>query len=305
MINYEEFLQSVRDAVAEKLDRSVNIRDTLKNNGVRLHALEIHTEGINIAPVIYLDFYYDAYTRGMTMEDIVTDIVAVYESSLPKNSIDTQFFTKYENAEKKIVAKLVNYKRNKELLQDIPYVKYLDLVIVFICMAEADNGEIMSVLIRNEHLDIWKVTAEDVYRTAMKNTPELLAYQMEDILDILKVHVPALPKDNFMQMQVLTNEKKIFGAAVILYPQLLAWISKQFQDDVVLLPSSIHEWIVLPASLAGDLEELTRLVMEVNRDQLTQQEILSDHAYYYSVEQDRVMLPKELYQLLDRQEQAG
>ena len=83
-------------------------------------------------------------------------------------------------------------------------------------------------------------------------------------------------------MYVLTNTQKLYGAGCMLYPGLLEAISEKLDADLYLLPSSIHEVILLPAESRICQKELAEMVDSINRTELAADEILSSSVYYYS-----------------------
>ena len=91
-------------------------------------------------------------------------------------------------------------------------------------------------------------------------------------------------EDCEVTIYILTNHYRTNGATVILYEDLLRQLAEKFQQDFLLLPSSIHEVLLIPVDSADseDLSRYTRMVQEVNETQLADDEILSDHAYYFS-----------------------
>ncbi len=85
-------------------------------------------------------------------------------------------------------------------------------------------------------------------------------------------------------MYVLSNHTRINGAASILYEGLLGKIADRLECDLFILPSSVHEVIVIPEKGDEDYYRLSEMVREVNETQLSPEEVLADHAYYYSRE---------------------
>ena len=83
-------------------------------------------------------------------------------------------------------------------------------------------------------------------------------------------------------MLILTNQYKIYGATTMLYPGILKKISDKLDSDLVLIPSSIHEFLVLPRTIHDDIPTLNSFINEVNSTEVTDEEILSDHVYIYS-----------------------
>ena len=70
----------------------------------------------------------------------------------------------------RIIYRLVNRERNRKLLEDVPYKEYLDLAIVYYVLLEMDEYGMASMMVRREHLKMWKVSEEDIYYRACKNT---------------------------------------------------------------------------------------------------------------------------------------
>ena len=90
-------------------------------------------------------------------------------------------------------------------------------------------------------------------------------------------------------LSVLSNREGFHGAAAILYPGELKRAADQLQNDLVVLPSSIHEVLLLPDDPGQDYGMLTRLVQEINRNEVEQEEWLSDHPYRYLRKEDRLV----------------
>ena len=290
-MTYQEFCDTtvslVRLALPE--NATADLSCILKNNDTRLHAITIHTEDVNISPTIYLEQFYERYNQGTDLKAIVDQILTIWQESEPKASVDVSFYSSYENVKERLAFKLINLSRNEELLKDVPHLPYLDLAIVFYCLVNESLQGSATILVRNAHLAQWNKTVEDLFQQAEKNTPRLLAAELHDMNELLR-SFPDLPEpfppseepDN--SMFVLSNRLKLNGASCILYKDMLKTISLHFQSDFYILPSSIHEVILLPAETNDAYEPLTHMVREVNASQVASDEILSDHVYYYSRE---------------------
>ena len=82
-------------------------------------------------------------------------------------------------------------------------------------------------------------------------------------------------------MQILTNHQKAFGAVGILYPGVLGHIAAALNANLYILPSSVHEVIVMPDYGREDPGQLRSMIWDVNRNQLEPEEVLSNSLYYY------------------------
>jgi hypothetical protein len=180
--------------------------------------------------------------------------------------------------------RVINYERNLELLAQVPHFRYLDLAIVFYCLLASDETQQASILIYNQHLGFWGIDANTLYECAIVNTPNLLPHEMKDMTSILKDVLGEYTVDETadIPMYVLTNRYHINGACVILYDQLLKQLADSLDRDLVVLPSSIHEVLLVPVEVSVDLAQYDNMVQEVNETQLADDEVLSNHAYFFS-----------------------
>lgn len=301
-MNFQQFSDELISQLTPMFPDGTQINTQIipKNNGVSLDALIIREPGTNISPTIYLEDYYTLFLEGTALEEICHIICDVFLEVRLNHPIDPQFFTDYEQAKKHLIYQLVNYDKNADRLCDIPHVRYLDLVIIFCCMLRLENGETATILIKNEHLDLWKTDADTIKKQAFDNTPRLLPAYIQPITDAirdlmesntkLERLLPLLDEDTAPPLYVLTNETQIGGAACILYPSLLAEFSDSVGKDLYILPSSIHEVLLLPTDTRDADDDLRALVQSVNHEQLPLTQQLSDTVYYYSREAKGLVL---------------
>lgn len=154
-----------------------------------------------------------------------------------------------------------------------------------------------TILIHHSHLKNWNMQTDDLFEIAKKNTQQILPeklYDMNDVLHELTDKSQHVSDDCCYEvpypMFVLTNESNLFGAACIIYPNLLQHYAAEAQTDFYILPSSIHEVILVPTLENSDYQELSEMVQEVNDTQLQDDEILSTHAYYYSRKENEITM---------------
>lgn len=283
-MNYQEFLSRIMTTMQEHFTSpaSVRLQTITKNNGTLLDALLILDPNVNISPTIFLNPYYHRYLSGVSMADICTDIIETYETHKPEESIDISFFTDFEKVKSRIVYRLVNYARNEELLRDVPHYRFLDFAILFHCLLCSGEEDYATILIHNSHMDYWGIPKHTLYALARANTPNLLPYQLSSMLDLLSDMLPSDADLSAMQpMYILSNKGRVNGASCILYDGLLAAIARQLGSDFIVIPSSIHEVILVPVNGCSEITSYSSMVSEVNDTQLSDDEVLSDHAYYY------------------------
>ncbi len=286
-MNYQEFLHDIKGQLCALLDpgASVEIRTITKNNGVDKDAFIISSPDTNLCPTIYLLPYYHRYLDGVSKEDIVEDIFTTYSRALPSYDFDTSVFTDFEKARHNIILRLVSYERNKELLASVPHKRFLDFAILFYCLLQADDSNQASILIYDDHLRFWNIDEEELYEIALSNTPKLLTHRLDNLHSILTEVISdssEFADQEVFPIYVLSNQYRTYGASVLLYPNLIASLADRFEKDLVILPSSVHELLLLPTGGTPDMDYYADMVQQVNATQLADDEILSDHAYLYT-----------------------
>lgn len=285
-MEYQTFIKTVKTELEQLFCAPVEITldHHLKNNSVEMDSITIRNPKYNIAPTIYLNPYYARHLDGVSMEDILFDIKRTYEKSAPCRDFDVSKYTDYAQAKKSICMRLIHYERNRELLRETPHIRIEDLAVVFSYLLPMESDTSASIPVRRTHTMLWNVTAEQLFQQAIINSPRLLPVQIHSMEDLLmKMTFTDFPKDfeSPIPMYVASNARNIYGASVILYPDFLDDLAEDFESDLTIIPSSVHEVIIIPDQ-HPDPVTLTAMIQEVNELELTETEILSDHPYFYS-----------------------
>lgn len=285
-----------------------------KNNGVKAGGVIVKDDKNYISPIIYLDTYYEQYKKGKSKTDILNEIYQIYRKYSCEVNLDVtiQDLNNYEKIKKRVAYKLVNYEKNEEMLSNIPYMRFLDLAIVFFVVVSCQKDSSIknaAFPIYKEHLKIWGADIGDIYRDALYNTPDLfpavispmgnlLAELMcreleEDTSDkeSIQREMEKLKMEYDSGVYVLTNAKNINGASCLLYKNVIKKFSEKENTDFYIIPSSIHEVLLFPTRdervTANDLKGM---VVQVNQTEIDEYEILSDNIYYYNCENDSITI---------------
>ena len=293
-MEYQEFVCAVIGELNLKLKggAKASLHTAVKNNGKERKGALIEIPGINISPTIYLEEFYEQFEDGDSMKEVIGDILEFYEKVKCVKSWDASWLTEYEKVREKIVLRMINTKGNVQLLQKVPHCELLDLSIVFHVLLEIDCRGTTMLLIDENMMEKWGVNSEILYRDALSNTTRLFQAHLIPITDVMeellcgKKELPNLLEDKREEerqdiMYVLTNKKRNFGAACILYPDVLENIGEILGEDYYVLPSSIHEMVIVPMSQGREIDEMDDMIKEINAAEVAEEEVLSDHTYFY------------------------
>jgi hypothetical protein len=307
-MDYMDFKEQVKaqicDFLPEKFaEATVSITEVTKNNDTVLDGLVIRNDNVNISPTIYLNQYYDDLANGRDMDDILSRIADIYLDSYVDNNIDMSQLLNAENIMDKITCKLVNEEANQHYLQDKPYTKIDDLAAVYQIVLSKFDGGTASITINDKLAEIYGMDSDDLHRIAMDNmealNPHVITSMNEIIVEMFAKDIAEndgidisearnmaramIPSDELEDntMMVITNESRVDGAAVILNDDVRQEIAEVMGGDYFVLPSSIHEVIVIPKLDGVDYRELEGMVQSINSGEVKPEERLSDHVYEY------------------------
>lgn len=322
-INFKSFTQIMLSYLKERLgeDYTVFAHNVKKNNGIELTGIVISRTGCNTSPTFYID---DIYHKDITEEEIKGGAKRIYDQfqrAEVKEDLDFSGFLDYQKVKERVVVKLINAEKNKELLMEIPHKLFYDLaLVVYYPVQEVPFEGKAAILVYHTHREQWGVDEEELLEEAVKNTPRLfpgkiesMARVMRQILsselgksfseeelgklgiseeewaDILMLPTPQNGKRS-IPMYVLSNRQKLYGAVCMLYPDLLKNFTDKIGQDCYILPSSIHEVILVPADAVSGGEELREIVTDINRTQVAEEEVLADSVYFYNRITDDIIL---------------
>lgn len=293
-MEFNEFEKYVEKNLADHLsgsllDVEVKLHEVVKNNGMVKHGLEIKQN--NHAIIIYLEDFFNQYSDAD--DEAVLDLILNNISEIALNSKVDQISEKIIDIKKdvdRIVFNVVNTARNTEMLKNIPSRSFLDLSVIYQMVVSSDSNSTTSFVITNNYAEMMGLTEDELFQYAAENTMRIYPPVVQTVQSVLMESLKngGIPDDIIEvmlgnaqpDMWVVTNTKKINGSSLILYRNELDKIAMRLGSDLYILPSSIHELIVVPSDI-GDTQELRMMVAAVNENEVPEEELLSDNVYYY------------------------
>jgi len=280
---YEQFVNEVTEAItiAAGTEYTVIPRRERRNNSVILDGIMLQRGNERVAPNVYLNQYYSRYCGGESAEQIAEQILEVCgEKREEILGLMQKLDFSPEYIKEHLCYRLVGRERNTELLQEIPYRNYLNLAVIYYWIVYEEGEQIGSIMMTRRQMEHFGWTEEELMQMAQQNTPRIfppLMKGMDEIVGELLAHQAEI------NMLVLSNEKGINGAACLMYPGVLMMLEEAMHGSFYVLPSSIHELIVIPDNGTSAVS-LCEMVYCINRTQLPQEDVLSDAVYHYSAE---------------------
>lgn len=312
--NYiSDVIDNIKQLTFEQYE--VTAKVSRKNNGTLLDGICIHNRASNISPVIYINGYYE---NGMTPFETAVKVVErfeeIKEQELP---VEVDEIIRFDKMKDRIMYRIINKEANAEFLKDVPWVEVADdLALVY--YLDLDDGA--TVTIRNELMEIWDVSEEVLFDVAEINTPNKKPCEIRTLPEIILEMMEAegelyemkydmgcedMPDEAFKQM--LLEEKNVlpmyvvrtgmsYGATVLMYDGAMNSIREQLGNDFFILPSSIHDLMIIPYDEEYDVAYLKSMVEAVNQEVLNPEEYLSDSVYFYDERGLSVVTDETIFQ---------
>ncbi|MBP3568880.1 MAG: hypothetical protein J6K04_06910 [Lachnospiraceae bacterium] len=290
---YVQFLEEILVQVEARYHGKVKgeICTSIKNNGVAVTGLMLKGEE-RVAPNFYLDKQFIEWMRGLqTLEDIVERLCEAFEEEVQRNShLISKIQFSWEEFRRNVFMRLVNREKNQELLEGIPHKEFMDLAVVYYYSVPISGSVLGTMVITMEHLKLLGITEEELHRVAKCNCERFQPVKlrcMEDVVYELGRKIGVEVREASCMgpfLYVLTNTRGMFGAIAMTFEKELDCFSKRINNSFYILPSSVHEVILVPACKEFCVEYFANMVREINETQVEPTEVLSNSIYYYDKE---------------------
>ena len=292
-----EFMRQVEDCLRTRPEFagvSLESHVYLRHNDTEYHGITIRRGHSPVAPTFYVDRFYEAYVQKKLTASEAAEIVwkqwvqiEAEEPGIKEPALS------YEACKDRIIFRLISASRNRRYLKHVPFYPFLDLALVFSIVHDIKEDAFESIPITNDLLAMWKdVTVEMLLESARENTPRYFPPVVGSMLDVMQNMAGQEMEECFKDvrdigMLLLSNSRYSFGATAMLYEEKVAEIAEQIGEDFYVIPSSLHEVLLLPASLVEDSRDIDALIRQVNREVLSDADYLSDRVYFYKKSEHR------------------
>lgn len=299
---FQEFISTVARRMEERYkemgqDYSVTITNRERVNRENSSSIVVKKPGQLQQPGIVMNSFYADFSEGKKkMDEIIDQLMKTVEEENLGIQLNGSYFTK-DRILKNIRMELINADRNRELLSHVPHRMVADLAVIYKYIIQ-DTGEgIIGATLTNHTIAGMGIHEDELFQMAMDNRRENAPYVIGNLEDVIhglneSLGMEETPEeyglDSFLDCSVLTSQDGLFGASCILYPEAVKELAAAKGGNFFLLPSSIHEWLVIPdVGIYDGLEDIVRFV---NQNEVGEEEVLSDHVYYYDVQKQELSI---------------
>lgn len=304
MMNYEMFKGIIEAELSNYLsdeykDMKVEIFEANKVNfkadAVCLRNVDTN-EVYAVSPVLYLQDMYNHYVKCGSLPEVMSLIADQIDVEMKQGSKMLKELMA-DDIKERIVLQLINSEQNKDLLSEVPHRPFKDLDVIYRVMAKNDKVGVFSAIINNQGAKLIGLNEQELFDLAVENTRRINPVKIVGMSELMKdlfsqadypdelVDVAMEDMGAEERMYVISNQSNVNGAASLLFEEELHEFTEKIDDDIYIIPSSIHECIALPSKYVDDPEFIAQTVYEINMNVLDVGDRLSNQVYYYDKDQ--------------------
>ena len=314
-MSFEEFVEAVKDNIRDYLpdkyrDAEISVGPFQKLNTSYM-GLQVKADGQQVIPTINLESHFGLYnaTRpSLVAFDNVLNKIADMVQSDPGFEVD--WVKDYSQVKDRLFIRVNDARENADSLRNMPHQEVDGLAVTYHIAYQGSQGIEGSIPVTSDLMETYGIDAKRLHADALVsgevvNPPVFIS--MADMMsrmtgidaDEIAPSIPGGP-----DLMILTNEQALFGAGSLFYPGLLDDIASQVGGNFFVLPSSVHETIILSDDGMTDRKALESMVQEINEMVVAPEDKLSDYVYHYDA-RDHVLEKAETYSLRMEQKELA
>lgn len=288
-MDYEMFLEQMKEELQHRFpEMNVEIRTVDKLQGESYRGITITPEGSSAGATLNLQKYYRQLQDGRPMTEVIRDIRDLAEDAVRQiPQVDTRQLADYEQMKDTLIMQAVPTEQNKALLAAIPHREIEDISIVYrFRLDHGDRGD-ATILVTNQMLQRYGITAEQLMKDAEISAPRQNPVSIRSMAEVLS-EMSGMPLDELEMgappLLVATVPGAVNGSGILGYPDFLKEAAEKAGGSFYVLPSSIHEVLLLRDDGSMSAGELNAMITSINASEVSPEDRLSDSAFHYDAQ---------------------
>ena len=301
-MNKELFVQKAaaltKDALSQKgIDVDVEVNSVIKANDREYTGLCFHRDGQASAPVFYLDDAYELDKDGDHLNEYVGDLVEAFERADGNRPVQKTEDIDLDRMKDRLSVMVLDPSLNQKYLSDKVWMATGDGLALVCDVEMRSDKDVWFAVVTKEQLIMSDMGKEELFRTAIQNAERNDAASLIPLDALVGLGEPAdlLGDGSYAapmgvsSPMVLSTRSKYFGSVAMYYEGVQKRIAEVLGEGYYALPSSRHEFIIVPDSFEPDREGLLRMVRDANDTVVSDGDKLSYRVFHYEKERERLV----------------
>lgn len=261
-MTYEEYLVNLEAYMEENLQESEYLEEisVVKSNGNKLDGLKYFSDERKDHPVVYANQYYKKEMTEAELQELAFSLLKKLRTAKVLDKDKILKLREFEFVKDFIYPKLLNKSGNEELLEDVPWVEWVNLVIVFYIRIPEDILSEATAVVTKKNMAFWNTSVAELYQLSVGN--------------LRKETISLIPVET--GIWVLRKDVQKYGAVIIILSEVQAMCAEKIGTDFYMIPRSLYECIII-----SDKGTVSDLLKYINANPLEEKDQLSDNVYHY------------------------
>lgn len=291
--NMEDFIKTVEEDLADRLSGfypGIEVKHAFvdKAQGESYNGMRLHLPEQAAAPVLNIESFYDQVTTTVPYDEVIEDMVYYAMKALDESpEISAEPFTNYEEMKNHLIMQAIPIKGNEEMLIKTPHLQMEDMAIIYRAVIQETKQGTMSAVITNDMMTNYRITADQLHADTAEAMKYRHPYEIRPLFDVLGAMSPEFAEneqpDNMLY--VATYATPMYGAGAIGHPDFMEDAAVVMRGSFFILPSSIHEVLLLPDDGSVKYKELLAMVTNINATMVNPEERLTDNVYHFDAQE--------------------
>lgn len=287
-LTFKDFMKAFRAQYKYSipdLKEYIIAEQTVHKNNKNLHGIIIRKPGTRIAPVFYYEDFYEAYSKGASIEECVLKMIEFVSGRDFSNECLGEVFSSWKNVKDQLIIKLINFGKNRKQLASVPHRIFGDMaVVVQIYLDDPSIGK-GAVMVDRTLLDIWETDEKQLFDKAFENMKK---YRIKAI-NLLDFDTEEKIKDRESpDIYVISYDAPFPGASALLQTEYLKSFAIMKDSDFYVLPVSVHEVLLIQKKKDIVDDMLFGMLQGINSDENLADNMLSDEVFYLDRESGNI-----------------
>ena len=298
-MEFNSFIDHVKDRIKDFLPEKYANAEVMVYEQTKINSeytgLLVRSGESEVNPTVNLNKFYEEYEKGSLMEDILHSMAKLIQRDNPE--VDVNKLRDYSSVKESLFIRVCNGIDNEEYLKNVPHVMTEDIAITYHAKVARNETGVASMPITNDLLNRYGISKEQLHEDALASSPRVNEPEIVNLAELVtrmffdqfedgpgdeNMGMFAIPGLE-IPMTVVTNRDGMYGAATLFYPDMMDKIGEMMNGNYFILPSSIHETIVIPDDGDMDYKNLLSMVTEINATEVDTEDKLTDQVYHYDV----------------------
>ncbi|MCR4557075.1 MAG: DUF5688 family protein, partial [Saccharofermentans sp.] len=227
--------------------------------------------------------------EGESMDHAVYKMVNTIEANIDvvktKEGDVKSFITDYEKVKDHTYLRMIP--GDSPILKDTPHRMVEDMALVVNIHLESfsdENGR-SCVVISRPLMEMYGIDEKQLFADAEKNSLENEPIVFTPLGDMIKSLIESeelpSPEEAGIVTYIATNKSGFQGASIAAYPDFAEKAAETIGGSFYMLPSSVHEFILIKDDGKPNARDLNKMIRNVNETVLEPRDILASQCYHY------------------------